>query len=139
MLPRNERRMALRHLERQNATFPTHIVQLPESSWPSGYRPPNIREVWRSREFLVQVFDQGPGVTRLSVCKTAWNEKRDRWADGISWEDLQRIKRECGRGGLDAAEAYPRDSDVVNVANMRHLFVFNEPLSWLWREGGEHA
>lgn len=58
--------------------------------------------------------------------------------------DLQRLKRECGRGDLDAVEVYPRDCDVVNVANMRHLFVFESCLlPYVWRrrnpDGGRDA
>jgi hypothetical protein len=83
---------------------------------------------------LVQVFDQAPSITRLSVCRTAVDTQQGRWVDGISWDELQRLKRECGRGNLDAAECYPRDSDIVNVANMRRLFVFSEPITWCWRK-----
>jgi hypothetical protein len=58
-------------------------------------------------------------------------------ADGnISWDDLQRIKREIGRGEMYAVEVYPRDADLVNVANMRHLWLFDEPLDCGWF-GGE--
>jgi hypothetical protein len=43
------------------------------------------------------------------------------------------LKRECGRGDLDALEVYPVDPDIVNVANMRHLFFPPTPLSFKWK------
>ena len=90
------------------------------------------QEVWRSKSFLVQVFKEADGVTRLSVIRTAVRVDGD-WADGISWDDLQRLKSECGRGSLDAVEVYPADGEVVNVANMRHLWVLPVRLSFAWK------
>jgi hypothetical protein len=40
-----------------------------------------------------------------------------------------------GFGAADALEVYPRDGDVVNVANIRHLWVLRDPLPWAWGEG----
>jgi hypothetical protein len=33
------------------------------------------------------------------------------------------MKREIGLGQALAVEVYPRDKDIVNVANMQHLFM----------------
>jgi hypothetical protein len=91
--------------------------------------------VWRSRNFLVQEYDlqaKYPALVRLSICRTSISG--DRWRDGISWDDLQRLKNECGYGGLDAVEIFPADNDVVNVANMRHLWVMAEPVRFAWRK-----
>ena len=49
--------------------------------------------------------------------------------------DLQRLKAECGYGGHDAVEVFPHALDVINVANMRHLWVMGEPLTFAWRRG----
>jgi hypothetical protein len=51
----------------------------------------------------------------------------DRWADGITWDTLQLLKRECGHGERWAVEVYPPDTDIVNVANMRHLWLLRAP------------
>jgi hypothetical protein len=48
---------------------------------------------------------------------------------------LQRLKAECGYADRDAVEVYPRERDVVNVANLRHLWVMREPLAFAWRGG----
>lgn len=55
------------------------------------------------------------------------------WLDGITFDELMQLKRECGRGDLDALEVYPADFDLVNVANMRHLFIVPGGVSFAWR------
>lgn len=133
MNARIARRLQKKALARESARYGEHLERIPESAWPPNYRPPNIREVWRSRDYLVQIFAEKDGATRLSICRTALNADGSRWQDRIPWEDLQRLKSECGRGYLDAVEVYPRDCDVVNVANMRHLWVLEQPLPFAWR------
>lgn len=130
---RSARREMISELSRENARHPAWLVPIPRAEWPIGY-PAHLLEAWRSRDWLVQVFEDG-GTLRLSVCRTALAPRGERWADGISWDDLQRLKRECGRGHLDAVEIYPADRDVVNVANMRHLWLV-EPgvLPFAWRK-----
>lgn len=121
-----------RELERTNARMPLVLVPLPREQWgPLCAAQPTLIEAWRSRDFLVQVFRERANLVRLSVCRTAVTEEK-RWVDGITWDELQRLKRECGRGHLDAVEVYPGDRDIVNVANLRHLWVFDEPLDFKW-------
>ena len=38
-----------------------------------------------------------------------------------------------------AVEVFPADDQVVNVANMRHLWVLPEPLPFAWEKGLSHA
>jgi len=120
-----------RQLARDNAKQPTALQEVPRERW----YDPNATQlrVFRSRDFLVQEFAEKPPATvRLSVCRTAM-DGGDRWQDGITWDDLQRLKRECGYGDRDAVEVFPADDDVVNVANMRHLFVMLDALPYAWR------
>lgn len=88
-------------------------------------------EVWRSRDFLVQLY-QEPAAVRVTVNRTHAPNGID-WAEGISWDELQRLKAEIGRGDAWAVEIYPADEHVVNVANMRHLWLLTEPLAFGWR------
>lgn len=130
-------RKQLRELEKNNLQWPYHLVRVPEEKWPP--RLPWFQkhpvEVWRSRDFLVQVFAESEEIERLSVCTTTFDAGR--WVDGIKWDDLQRIKRETGRAAMDAVEVYPADTDVANVANMRHLWVFKTTkLPFVWRKTG---
>jgi len=128
---RAERRAAEKHLAKTNATYSEHLVKLPESEWPADV-PWGLAQVWRNRDYLVQVFEaQNPCRARLSILRTAID--RTGWKADIPWEDLQRLKNECGYEGWDAVEVYPSQKDVVNVANIRHLWIMVEPLSFAWR------
>lgn len=120
-------------MERENARMPTVLVLRPRESWSLIRVPEGLVEVWQSRDFLVQVYERKNGAERLSILRTSLNAEGTRWKDGISWEQLQRLKHECGRGDRFAVEIYPADADVVNVANLRHLWVLDEPPSFAWR------
>lgn len=122
---RNQRRL----LEKQNAKLPPYLQRVPQDEWP-GFKPPDLIEVWRSRGFLVQIYTEPSGYQRMSICRSVHNG--DSWVDQVTWDELMRLKRECGRGGRDAVEVFPADQDIVNVANMRHLFFPPEPLTFKW-------
>ena len=117
-----------RALAADNRKQPTCLRLIPRSEWPLTANPRGLSEAWRSREFLVQIFSHEVA-ERLSVCRTELSGER--WKDGISWDDLQRLKRECGRGDKCAVEIFPPDSEVVNVANMRHLWITEAP-AFMW-------
>lgn len=121
-----------RQMERDNIKRPAVLTQLPKSEWPANHQPELI-EVWLSRKFLAQVFAEAGGIVRLSISRTTLKPGTSQWEEGITWEELQQVKRELGRGKLDAVEVYPADKDVVNVANMRHLWILPEPLAFKWK------
>ncbi len=128
------------------ATRPKRLTRIHESDerWNKGAgRPSSQRplEVWESQEFLVQIYAlqnnecHDPRLSRrMTVCRVTMRPD-GRWDDNITWDDLQRVKREVGYGDAYAIEVYPRDADVVNVANMRHLWLFAEPLDCGWFGG----
>lgn len=126
-----------RQLARDNAKLPAQLQPLPMVEWPESQRDSEHapQGVWRSRDFLVQVYpDHSPLVLcRLSVLRTTLDAKSGRWVDGITWDELQRIKAEVGYSDHDAVEVYPREIDVVNVANLRHLWVMRGLVSFAWR------
>ena len=125
-----------RELERQNAKMPRELRLVPREEWPLEHQRGPILRVWRSRAFLVQEYaEPAPVLVRLSVLRTTLDPKAGRWVDGITWDELQSIKAECGYGRHDALELYPPDSDVVNVANLRHLWVMRELQTFAWRGG----
>lgn len=130
-------RIQRRLLAKENNKQPVALTEIPRTQW-SSINPDERRiEVWRSRDYLVQVFDEGGGMLRVSVNRTH-AAPGGRWDDGITWDELQQIKREIGRGDSYAVEVYPRDRDVVNVANMRHLWILPKPLAigWVVEQGG---
>jgi hypothetical protein len=109
------------------------LAALEKAFWPKGHEDPKRVKVWVGGGYLVQAFDEAGGVVRLTV-NSAKNDGRN-WADRIPWDDLQAIKSACGYGDRDAVEVYPPTRDVVNVANMRHLWVLSDPLPFAWRRG----
>lgn len=125
-----------RELERQNAKMPRELRLVPREEWPLECKRGRISRMWRSRDFLVQEYAEAdPVLVRLSVLRTTLDPKLGRWVDGITWDELQGIKAECGYGQHDALELYPPDSDVVNVSNLRHLWVMRELQVFAWRKG----
>jgi hypothetical protein len=86
-------------------------------------------KVWRSRFFLVQLFNQD-GHLRLSINRTKINNEGN-WCDGITWDELMACKHACGFGDRWAVEVFPPEQHVVNVANIRHLWLVDQP-SYAW-------
>lgn len=125
-----------RELERENARRPVALAPVPRSEWPAVFstHPRAPVAVWRSRDFLVQQFEAPtPAICRLSISRTSM--KGDRWADGITWDDLHRLKAEAGFGDAWAVELFPADGDVVNVANIRHLWLLPAAPEFAWTRG----
>lgn len=119
--------MAKRRLDRA-----TEFEEIPPSKWPIIGGHSTRRSVWLSRDYLVQLFDESDGVQRLSICSTV--HTGDTWADGIKWDDLQAIKNAVGFADRVAVEVYPESDQVVNVANMRHLFLLPGRPAFAWRK-----
>lgn len=98
------------------------LLEFPITIWPKVTFPP-VR-AWRSKHYVAALY---PGVpARLSINRTQVFRRGDgidTFVDQISWDDIQKCKRECGLGDLEAVELYPADRDVVDVANMRHLWL----------------
>lgn len=131
----NPTRAELRAMDAQNKRFPVdRLVEIPPEDWPLR-APPKLIRALRSRDFLVQVYAEPDGVLRLSVHRCAIDKATGRWGDGISWDDLQHLKTLAGYGERVALELYPPDHDMVNVANLRHLWIVPEAPEFMWRRG----
>ncbi len=132
-LGRAERREAERYMQRENLKWPVALKEWPREDWPK----PNatVSRCWRSRGFLVQGYTEAdPVVLRLSILRTSLDANGG-WQQDITWEELQRLKREAGFGDYEAVEVFPADVDVVNVANIRHLWLFPAGyLPFVWRK-----
>jgi hypothetical protein len=136
-LSRKARRAIQAYARAEAEKRPATLTEIPQSEWRESQRylrKPVIR-VWQSRKYLVQMYEEGAleGRTslRLSVSRVTVNDE-GRWEDGLSWDDLMQVKREIGYGHWYAVEVYPRDEDIVNVANLRHLWLFATPLAIGW-------
>jgi hypothetical protein len=124
----------IRALERENLRWGTALEPIPADRWPPETEQGTRRvAVLRNRKFLVQVFDECRGAKRLTVSRTEWDRDRQRWKEGISWDDLQRLKSEAGFAASWAVELFPPDDEVVNVASMRHLWLVGDAPAFAWR------
>lgn len=80
----------------------------------------DVVELWRNNVYAVQVYARARSGRRpamqLAICRHDGAEVR-------GWSDLQRIKNELCGPEVAAVEIYPPASELVDEANMRHLFV----------------
>lgn len=120
-----------RYLREQNKRYGPAMEVVPEELWPAGGNPRPLK-VWRSQEFLAQLFAPVHGALRLSVCRTDLGPD-GKWKDNISWDQMQKIKGECLPNGAWATEIYPPETQVINVANMRHLWILGDAPEYAWR------
>lgn len=124
-ITRNQRR----NLKKENLNQPIKLTEIGRDKWPSD-RVANRTKIFRSKKYLVQEFDE-QNCIRISVNRAVMNSSVQ-WDENITWDELQEIKREIGYGDRYAVEVFPKDRDVVNVANMRHLWVQPQPLDIGW-------
>lgn len=122
----SDRRKFMRKYDQERARWPLEMKaeQVPEDM------AATVLGAWRSRSYAATAWVQtNPLVLcRLSVNRTAIDEKTGSWLNGISWDALFRIKNECGFRDFDAVEVFPAYDRLVNVANMRHLFIMAQQL-----------
>lgn len=126
-------------LNRESAARPAHMVKVlnpPE-------HPGAPAESWRSRTHLALVYLEAGGMVRVTVMRTLVDASGD-FVEGISWDELQRIKSEIGFGDRAAVEIYPPDEHVVRTCNQRHLWVYPEGVRpefmWVpakWKKEGD--
>lgn len=127
-------RLRMRRMGLKGENLPDKLTRLEKDKFPAFPDRMLPDECYVSRHFMVQVFyEDNPdyvGLIRLSVNRTKANASG--WLENITWEELQGIKAELGYSERYAIEVYPPDKNVVNVANMRHLWVLQTPLNIGW-------
>lgn len=116
---RNKKREKRDKLRKENSKWPDKLIEIPMELWPD--KAEGRLKMFRSKSFFLQVYQEQEGL-RLSINRTTVDSAL-KWQQDISWEELQDMKRQAGYGGHLAVEVYPADSNVVNVANMRHLWI----------------
>lgn len=124
-----------RDYQKRLATFTRKLTRIPKEEWPPTTATIIPDEVWRSRHYLVQIFRPEENPVRLSICSTALAPDGS-WKDGITWDELQKVKADVGFGDSWAIEVYPPEEHVVNVANFRHLWIVPAP-EFAWRRGAQ--
>lgn len=122
-----------------NMTLGRDMREVPREQWPfmPGMESVPLK-VWLSTEYLAVLYEQRvDGRRRLTVNRTRRNGKS--WRDGITWDELQRIKNETVGEEVWCVECYPAQSKLVNVSNMRHLYVLDEPPETRFPEEGYYS
>ncbi|MBS9903207.1 DUF7694 domain-containing protein [Vibrio alginolyticus] len=86
--------------------------------------------VYQSSQYLVQVFNEEDTIIRLTI--NSVKRRNGSWKDGLTFDELQAVKHAVGFGDRCAVEVYPEDNELVNDANMRHLWVLPERPAFAW-------
>lgn len=107
---------------------------IPRECWPDR-SPPDLVAAWRDLDYMAQLYEASNGAQRLSVNRVSREGVHAvaRWRDGITWDELMAVKSGCGFGGHWAVEIFPPDQQVVDVANMRHLWLLPEAPAFAWK------
>jgi hypothetical protein len=130
----NETMIDIRHYQKHGLQYPQTLTLVDMQTHPDFFAEAGLVMAWVSRKFIAQLYIEAtedyPHMKRLSIARVKRNQHG--WVDGITWDELQAVKREVGYGDWYAIEIYPRDCDVVNVANFRHLWLFETPLPFGW-------
>ena len=127
-----------RAFEAEQAKQPTRLTNVPREQWPATMlnHPGQPLEVWRSRKFLAQIYRESSGHLRITVNRAElMGGNSVDWGAQITWDELQQVKREIGLSDHWAVEVFPPDSEVVNVANMRHLWLLPDAPDFGWKKG----
>ena len=101
---------------------------IPKEMWPWEDRW--CLKVWVNNEYLVQLCRSADDHRRLSINRIdRTNDIRvgRQFKDGMTWDDLMEIKKGVGYENAWAIEIYPPKSRIINEANMRHLWLTEEP------------
>ena len=121
-LQRGERRFLLKCEEKKRASGNWGEFVIPEKPWPTelaaGWACETVPH--KNDVFCVLVRTLQNGVRHLAVTSLS----------GIrpSWHEMQRIKNElCGEDAT-AVEVYPPASQVIDEADMFHIWVLTAPL-----------
>lgn len=130
---RKTRRDNKRELRKNSLDLFHELRELPPEMWYEQVSkiPEYLEKVYLSRSFLVQVYVEPDKPDRLSICRNGV-DKDGNWLEHITWEELQHIKNSVGYSDYDCIELFPKECDVVNVANMRHLWAVGQ-IDFVWR------
>jgi hypothetical protein len=97
--------------------------------------PKGLLKAFRNSDYLAQVYQESEGWLRISVNRTHKGFGEERFLAGISWEKLQAIKDSLGYANCMAVEIFPEKKNIINAANMRHLWVLPQgralPVGWI--------
>lgn len=117
--------------EKARKTWGDYMQPVPEDEWNlRKFGQAKVIAQFRSKDHTAIVWDDGfeldYSTSRLSVFCNRIDRQTGRFRQDITWDDLQRIKCECGFGLVWAVEVFPPENKQVNVNNMRHLWLVSK-------------
>ena len=123
-LNREQRRALAKVKQKLIASYPDKLTLVDENdpNLPYSSHPEDILEIWRSKKYLVIVW-KVPAGKKLSISRQEWNPTERRYKDGITWDEIMEIKHDIGMGNKTGIEFFPADDEVMNLANVRHIWI----------------
>lgn len=124
-------RRALEKVKRQLiATYPDELTIVPENdpNMPYTSHPQDLDSVWRNKKYTVMVWNV-PAGKKITISRNEWDSHTCRYKDGITWDEIMEIKRGVGFGNQNAVEFYPPDNEVINIANVRHIWILPDGIT----------
>jgi hypothetical protein len=105
-LDRDGRREYFREYERQRRSWPEQMQKIPlPADLPEGQK--QIEGQWRSRYYLATLWNRD-GRRTLHIHRVEM-AKDGTWLPGVTWEDMQSIKIQCGLGLMVGQVIFPND------------------------------
>lgn len=123
--PRTERRALLEQERRarKSGIWPKwEIIEMPNGIAGGGGWCKQIRSAARNSVFAVLIRPAPGGVTHLAITSLT--------CDRPTWWEAMRIKNELCGEHTTAVEVYPPSQNVVDEADMYHLWALPEPLNF---------
>ena len=118
--------------DRECLQYDNRYVEISTSTADNIQGKAKLLRAFRNRYFLAQIYREPNGFLRLTVQRCAI-DKRGMWVDGITWDEMMTVKSMIGMSDRWAVEVYPPTDEIVNVANMRHLFLLADAPAYAWR------
>ena len=113
-----------------NRKYTDKFVEIPREELDDKSFPP--KRACRNNRYMAYLYeDYTNGYLRLCVQRTTINDDGT-YEDGISWDKIQEIKRLVGFGDWWGLEVFPADDHLINVSNIRHIWLFKERPSFAW-------
>lgn len=107
-----------KRISAERMQWPEKLIQ---AALEEDCRQNGVTEQWYSQSFGIFVFIHKDGTERLMIHRMTLDG--DQWEDGITWDELMEVKRQCGRGEKDFIEVFPKDENIINCGNVRHLWL----------------
>lgn len=85
-------------------------------------RPNGIEKFWKNSLYTVQLFTKPSEWGDIKLLMVRRNDE----GPIRSWSDMQRVKNELAGEDRIAVEVYPKEADLIDQANMYHLWVLPE-------------